>query len=123
MLSSELDQMRNDISDLLPDTATILSVSRVSDGQGGFTDSWGTVTTYSCRVDAAASSGISNFQGNEVVRGGAVQAYGRWVATLPYNATVSAENRLECNGRTFNIIAEDNDKSWPLNIRVIMEQV
>lgn len=124
MLSSELEQMRSDINELLPDTGNILSVTRTSDGQGGWSDSWGTVTaSVPCRIDAAASSGISNFQGNEIPRGGAVQAFGRWVATLPYNISIAVENRLECNGRTFNIIAVDTNKSWALNIRAILEQV
>lgn len=124
MLSSELEQMRNDIEDLLPDTGSILAVSRVSDGQGGWSDNWGTVTaSVPCRIDAAASSGISNFQGNEVPRGGAVQAFGRWVVTLPYNTSIAVENKLECNGRTFNVIAVDTDKSWTLNVRAILEQI
>lgn len=126
MLDSELTLMRAEIEALLPDTANILEVTRVSDGQGGYNDSWGTATggtAVACRLDAAASAGISNFQGNEVMRGGAVQPYGRWVATLPYNTTITTDNRLEINTRTFNVIALDTNKSWQLNVRVILEQL
>ena len=126
MLDSELTLMRAEIEALLPDTANILEVSRVSDGQGSYTDSWGTATggtAVACRLDAAASAGISNFQGNEVMRGGAIQPYGRWVVTFPYDTTITTENRVEINTRTFNVIADDDKKSWQLDVRVIVEQL
>ena len=122
--NAELQQMRDDLADLLPDTGNILSVTRVPDGQGGYTDTWGTATaSIACRIDASASRGVSNFQGSEVLTGGAIHPFGRWTCTLPYNAQITTENRFECNGRTFNVVALDTNKSWQANVRVILEQV
>ena len=36
----ELTRLRADIAELMPDTGYILSVTRTSDGGGGWTDAW-----------------------------------------------------------------------------------
>ena len=122
--SAEVARWREDLETAsLPDTAYILSVSRSSDSQGGWIDTWGTVTSAACRLDAYASKGISSFNGNEMLAGGAVQAFGRWVLTLPHGTDVAVSNRVEVGTRTLNVIAVDSGKSWSAEVRCIVEQV
>lgn len=122
--NAELAQMRDDIESLLPDTGNILSKSLSSDGEGGWVETWGTATAnVSCRLDSFTSKTSSRFQGDEILMGGAVQSYGRWTLTLPHGTSIGVENRFEGNGRTFNVIATDNGKSWSPNVRAILEQL
>jgi head-tail adaptor len=108
----------------LPDTCSILSVTRVSDGQGGWTETWGTVASgIACREDAYSSQGLSSFQGSEMLGGGAVQAFSRRMMTLAYGSTVTSANRIVNGSNTYNVVAVDNGKSWAAEVRVIVELV
>lgn len=120
----ELNEMRKAVEQLMPDLCNILSVSRVSDGQGGFTETWGTATAnVPCRIDASSSRGVLTIRGGELLAGGAINEFSRSVVTLPYDTTISAENKLEINGQTFNVIIPDDYKSWKIDVRVIAELV
>ena len=44
LTTAEITQMRTDVETLLPDVGDVLSLTQASDGQGGFTDTWGTAT-------------------------------------------------------------------------------
>jgi len=115
--SAELTQMRSDVEQLMPDKCNILSVVRASDGMGGFTETWGTVTANArCRLDKV--------RGVEKVTGGALSPYSRWMLTLPYDATVTAANRIEHGGNTYAVVdPSDEDKSWRVSVRCEVEKV
>ena len=100
----ELAQIREDIEDLLPETAVVLSVTRVSDGGGGWSETWGTASTTICRVDWKS--------GTEVMSGGAIQPVRACVITLPHDAVVVEGNRIQAGGETYAVTSVDNDKSW-----------
>ena len=66
--SDMLATMRDIItSNLLPDTCNVVSITNTPDGEGGVTQTRGTIgTAIACRLDV--------LQGREQVTGGAVQA-------------------------------------------------
>lgn len=123
MLSvSDLQYMRDTVEQLFPDTCNILSVTRTSDGQGGFVETWGTAgTAIACRIDSATSK--SGFIGlSDVLSGGAIQESTKWMLSLPYDTTVNINNRIEVSGYTYNISALDLGKSWNSEVRLVLER-
>lgn len=108
----ELTRIRADIGELMPDTGYILSVTRTSDGGGGWTDSWGTASTVTCRVDYT--------RGVEVLAGGAVQPKRQLVATVPYSTVVTTANRFQFNSTSF-AISSVSVGSWQTCKRLMLE--
>lgn len=116
LTSAELTVMRDALETLLPDTAAILAVTQVSDGQGGLIDTWGTATaSVACRVDSVKAQ--------ETTTGGAVRPYHSYVITFPYDVTIAEENRVVVGSDTFNVTSEDEPKSWDIVRRVYAEKI
>jgi SPP1 family predicted phage head-tail adaptor len=116
LTAAMLTQMRTDIEDLMPDTCNILAGTVTSDGQGGYTETWGTATAgASCRIDKRT--------GREALSGGAVQTFGTWVLTLPHDTTITAEHRVEHDDATYSVVHVDIDKSWKASVRAELEEV
>jgi hypothetical protein len=100
----------------MPDTATILSVTNSSDGQGGYTQVLGTVTaSQACRIDP--------LRGDENLSGGAVQPFHRFVVTMAYDASLTVSNLVRIDGTTYAVKSIDSDKSWPVTLRAYVERV
>lgn len=114
--AAELAIMRETISSLLPDTCNILTVTETANGAGGVSQSWGTAyTSVACRLDKRT--------GNEQLSAGAIQPFTGWVLSLPYNATISEACRVEHGGYTYNVTSVNNDASWRVVKRAILERV
>jgi head-tail adaptor len=109
--------MREAIEDLLPDTCNLLAVSESADGQGGFSQTWGTASSsVACRLDVVT--------GREQMAGGALQPFIRTMLSLPYNTTITDAYRVEHGGITYAVIAPPNtDQSWIAVKRVELERV
>ena len=123
MLSaSDLEYMRGAIEQLFPDTCYILSATSASDGQGGYTETWGTAGTSICRIDAAASKGgfIGQF---DTITAGAIQESTKWMVSLPHDTTVTLNNRVKINTYEYNIVAADLGKSWNGEVRLVVERI
>lgn len=120
MLSSaDLSMMREAIEDLLPDTCNILSVTETADGFGGVTQTWGTATAgAACRLDI-----IRRRNTNIQIDGAALREYQETVLSLPYNASVSNNDRIEHGGLTYNVTSTNVDQSWISVKRVLLERV
>ena len=102
--ADELAQIRADLETLLPDLANILVLSRTSDSQGGWTETWGTASaSVSCRVDFIG--------GKEAISSGALQPFSQAIVTLPQSTTITAQNRIEHSGNTYTVQAV-NLGSW-----------
>lgn len=116
--SSELARMRDDIeAELMPDTCTILSVTQTSDGAGGWSDTWGTLTSnVPCRLDpingrngeAYAAAGIVDFKG--------------YTLTVPFDTGLTIAHRIIHESITYNVKAVRGG-SWLVAQRAIVEQV
>lgn len=99
MLSSaELVQIRADINSLLTDECNILESTDTPNGQGGYRQTWGTVTggtAVPCRLDAKS--------GAEIILGGGVQNLFSYTLTLGYDVTVTNANRVSVGSYTFAV--------------------
>jgi len=114
--------MRSSINQLMPDTCNILSVTRSSDGMGGWSDAWGTATAgVSCRVDYRSSNIGSS--GRESITGGALLPYQMAVVSMPYDVTVTTEHRLEIGSNVFSIQSVNTGQSWKAVTRCTCELV
>ena len=112
---AELTAIRESVATLLPDTCNILSVTNTPDGQGGVIQSWGTASaSVACRLDPA--------RGKEELIGGALQPFYGYVLTVPYDTTLTAAHRIECNSETFAVVSVDPGKSWAASRRAMLER-
>lgn len=117
LTNAELEQMRAAIEELLPDTCTVLSVTRASDGQGGYTETWGTVTaSLACRLDTARPGTQAQF-------GASVQPFQGYVLTVNHGGTITTANRILKDGYTFEVVSVDFAKSWDGSRRVYLERL
>lgn len=113
---SDLTEMRRLILDLLPDTCDILSMTKVSDGQGGQTTTWAAASSgVACRLDMQ--------QGREMVAGGALQPFTSFVLSLPYDTAIATTNRVTHNDVTYAVTSVNNNQSWIAVKRVMLELV
>ena len=115
----ELAQIRSDCGELLPDTGYILSLTRTSDGAGGWTETWGTATggTVSCRMDFAKP------YGHESVANASLTPFKSGVLSLPYDTTITEANRFELNSSVYSVTAVNNNQSWMGIKRASVERV
>ena len=116
LTADEIANMRAEVGNVaLPDVCNILTLTQTADGQGGFTDTWGTTTIgVACRLNKITV--------RELVSGAALQPFSRWILTLPYDTAITEQNRVEVGTISYNVIGLDNRKSWNLCIRVELEK-
>jgi hypothetical protein len=111
--------MRADIEETaLPDTCSILAVTRTADGQGGFTEAWGTATggtAVPCRLDSKG--------GGRSPVAAAQRDYSGWVLTVAHDVALTTDHRVEHGGETYNVLSVNDDGSWPLCLRASLERV
>ncbi len=95
--TDELASMRATLTASLPDSCAIQRVSQVSDGAGGYTESWATVATVACRVSP------SGRQPEERAIADRLSATVSYTVTLPALTDVTTRDRLVIGGRSFEI--------------------
>lgn len=115
-----LAAMREAISDLLPDTCDILTVTRTADGYGGMTESIGTASAgVSCRLDAQLYAGMTD----EMVKAERLLPYNRYMLSLPYDTTITTDNRVLHNSITYAVTGVNVSQSWNAVKRVSVEKL
>jgi len=112
-----LSEMRSVISNtLLPDMCNLVSITNISDGEGGVTQTRGTVgTAIACRLDVVS--------GREQVTGGAIQPYISYVMSLPYDTTLQADYIIEHSGADYAVKSINLGQSWKAVVRVELERM
>ena len=116
LTTAELTQMRADIETLLPDTGDIHSITKVSDGQGGDTETWAELTgDVACRVDA--------MKGEEVLANGSIREFHGYMLTVPHDTTITTAHRFIQGGKTFNILSVNTNQAWIGCKRLMLEEV
>lgn len=104
LTDAELAQIRADVESLLPDTCDILSKTETIDSAGGFTTTWAaSAEDVICRMDY--KSGV------EQLAGGGLRSFTRMEFYVPYDTTVTTENRIRWNGEDYTIESV-NGNSW-----------
>jgi len=115
-----LTAMREAIADLLPDTCNVLTVTRTPDGMGGNTEAWGTASSsVSCRVDLQQGQTA----GMEMNMGDALRPYTTYILSIPYDTTITTDDRIEHSGATYAITSVNTEQSWMAVKRCQMEIV
>ena len=100
--ADELAQIRVDLETTLPDTCNILTLSRTSDSQGGWSETWGTATlAVECRVDFTSSNRFVG--GKEKVMANALLPFSSAIITFPQDTTITEQNRIEHNSITYSV--------------------
>lgn len=123
LTTSELASIRTDINCLLPDTGYIIEKELTYDAGGGQNVSTSIVAggTVTYRLDPKVTTEL---KGGEKVAGGALNPFHRYVLTLPYDAVITTNNQfLSAGGDLYNVVSEDDDKSWIASVRVFIELV
>jgi SPP1 family predicted phage head-tail adaptor len=116
MDKKELDMMRDAVELLFPDVAQLLTVTRTTNGQGGFTEAWGTATrNVSCRIDQMV--------GRELMTDGALRPFVSLEMALPYDTVITEAYRVEHGGNTYAVINANLDQSWQIERVVMLEKV
>lgn len=104
LTDNDLSYMRDSIEMLFPDTCDILSVTRVVDASGGYTETWGTASAnVPCRSDY--------INGVLQLAGGGLQPYRTLELSVPYDTTVTTDNRVKWNSGEYTI-QNVNSNSW-----------
>lgn len=98
LTADELAAMRATVEDALPDTAQVQRRTLVSDGAGGYTESWSTVATVACRVARGGQLP------QERVIAERLTTTSIWTLTLPALTDVTAADRIVVASRTFEVV-------------------
>lgn len=116
MEDKEMEQMREAIRELYPDRCNLLTVTRTTDGAGGYTEAWGTATrNVPCRIDQVS--------GSERLTDGSTRAFTSLELALPYDTTITETYRVEHEGNTYHVLNANLDQSWQLERLVLLERI
>lgn len=118
--SSELDQLRLDMAELMPDTAVIQASTWVGDGAGGGSASWTPVTggTVACRIDPMNLRGVQ-----AGVIAGQETLTVRYQATFPHDAPLVENYRVVIGSSTYELVQLDVDHSKRATRRAIVSEI
>lgn len=115
---NEITRMRSEIDRAMPDTATVLAVTRTSDGRGGYTESESTALTTACRLNKATSStGLSMVA---QALGAKVQNREVFFLDVPAGTEIEVGDRIEVNGYQYEALRVLDGVSWELERRVVV---
>lgn len=118
MLSAaDLAAMRATLTECLPDIAEVQRLTRVSDGMGGFTETWATVATVPCRLAPSGNTPV------EQVVAERVTDRVLWTITLPAQTDVTATDRVVVGARTFEVVGVLSPRSNELCTRLVAVEV
>lgn len=106
--SDALNRMRAQFQQLLPDTCTIEQLTPVSDGAGGWSESWQAVPggTVACRLDPLLS------REQLEVAAGQPHEISEYLLTVPFDAPLAPAHRVVVNGQAYQVRHLMADHSW-----------
>ena len=96
LTAAELADARADLAATLPDTCTIVRVTRVQNDSGGWEETTVAADTIACRLGPVA--------GRERVLGGRLAEESDAVLTLPADADVRGSDRITHDGTTYEVV-------------------
>ena len=98
----------------LPETVYIQSLTAVSDGAGGSTETIATKATTAGRI------GLPN--GRELELAAKIQAVNAYVVTLPWNTDLADTDQLQINGKNYRV-NHIQRRSQQTALRVLVTEV
>lgn len=117
LTAAQLARMRQTLTNMLPQSATLQTVTRTSDGMGGWTESLSTGTVVKCRLDPHSPTAA------EALAGDMETVAVRYRLTVPYDAPLTAASRVTVDGHTYRVIQVDADHAWRLSRRALVVEV
>ena len=111
----ELDQIRQDFADSLPERVTIQRETRSSDGAGGQTQTWTAAGTVPCRLD--------NKSGTRKPVATSLESFTEWMLTVPQSAPLTTANRVTVGTFTYTVKAVSDVGSWSACQRAQVERI
>lgn len=100
--SGELTDIQSEAVDYLPDSATLLIRSEVSDGGGGQTETWTAGETVACRLAPFGSS--SSAHGIKKVAD-RLHDDSSHLLTVPAGTALADQDRVTVNGVSYDVLA------------------
>lgn len=114
LTASELSTMRTIEESVMTSTAIIRRNTPLRDVMGGFTDSWSAIGTVNCDLWPVGNRGDRE----NTTSGGQLISHADWFITVPYNTDVIAQDRIDIDGKTFEIVFVPNNISWNTALRI-----
>lgn len=112
----ELSQLRSDIEAYtLPDQVVIETLTQVSDGAGGLTDTWAASGTVACRLDSKS--------GTRKPVATSLESFSEWILTAPWNAPITTGSRVTVGGHAYTVKAVADGDSWNADTRAHVERI
>jgi SPP1 family predicted phage head-tail adaptor len=109
--AAELSEIRDDVSDLLPDTCVVTRVTRVRNDSGGWTETTVDSDPIACRLGPVS--------GRERVLGGRVVEESDAVMTFAHDADIRGSDRITHDGSTYEVV-DVQERSELLALRVFV---
>lgn len=111
--AADLTRMRAEVARMLPGAAIIQELTAASDGAGGVTETWAAVTggTVACRIDPLRR--VAQIESTGMAEAIVLE----YQVTLPYDAPISAQNRLVIEGTAYEVRQLDAVHSWNVSRR------
>lgn len=110
MTSDELAAMQDVSESTFDQSCAVSRNTQVSNGFGGFTDSWSTVATVQCRIREESGP-------NEAAVDPSMRARSRFIVWLPNDTDVRPADRLVIGAYTYEVTDADLGKSWNLTLQ------
>ncbi len=115
LTASELTAMRAVVNTSLAGTAIIERGTLTSDSGGGYTEGWSSAGTVSCR--------IAPLGGMEDVTGSRISADADWMLTVPFDTSITENDRVVSAGGTFTVRAVRTPRTFELSRRAEVERI
>lgn len=110
--TAELAAMRNTANQAQPDTAVISRATLASDGMGGYTETWATVETASCRLDPPGNVRLD--QWSEKIQNRSV-----FILNVEAGTDIQSGDKATLNGTIYLVIGVLT-RSWEITRQAIV---
>lgn len=105
LTTAELTQMRLDAESILDTTCTIQTLSRASDGMGGWPETWANAYTgVACLLSAPQQ------QPTDDVSGDRFKVVAEWILSVHWDQAIAVNNRVILGGDTFDVVSIHDDQ-------------
>lgn len=114
--ADDIAEMRATLDESLPDTAAVTRRIDASDGAGGATTTWSTVTETLCRIGPVSAR-------DQRIVGATIAALANYTLTVTAGTDVRAADRIAVGARTFAVKAVLRRGEWNLATRAVCAEV